>query len=86
MNSKEIKNQHFLVAFLRVVQYWNKCVILSFFQFNGTFSFIYEKSEQKQSKMNFLNEFQIEMGCLLLFQKNRNETKAKGIDIINIGN
>jgi hypothetical protein len=57
MNSKEIKIQHFLVASVRIVQYWNKCVILSFFPFR----------------------FTIEMEHLLVFLKNRNKIKAKGI-------
>jgi hypothetical protein len=64
MNSKELRLNIFLVASLRVVQYWNKCVILSFFPFC----------------------FTIEMEHLLLFLKNRNEIKAKGIFLNELQN
>jgi hypothetical protein len=84
MNSKEIKIEHFLVASLRVVQYWNKFHFpISLRYQNGTYAFILKNRTTPKQKEFFI-QISEQNGRLLLFQKHQNETKAKEIDIINI--
>ncbi len=53
-----------------IVQYLNKCVILSFFPFlHGMFAFNFYKIGRKPKQEEFSYEFQNEMERLLLFQK-----------------
>jgi hypothetical protein len=84
MNSKEIKIEHFLVASLRVVQYWKNFIFQFRFAIKMEHMLLFLKIGQHQSKRNFSYKFQNKMEHLLLFQKHQNETKAKEIDIINI--